>query len=390
MLTIAPSLTNKGRSLLVRGLAGEAITFTRFKVGNGTLAAGADQDDLTDLINAVTPFSIDTITQNQNGGYVTLKGNFSSAANSAAWKFKELGVFAKGEDNVEWLYAYAYDAENGSTLPDTTSGVIIEQSIEVIIAIGEAQNVTAIVTQSALYASAESFNNHIWNSNNPHGVTAQQIGLGNVPNVATDDQTPSFDTTLTGPTQVITSGENLRSIMGKIGLAIRNLIAHIANHNNPHGVTASQAGAAALKHEHAATDMTSGILPIQRGGTGVGTIQELNTLLQAPFAIGNFVGDGSTRKNISLGFTPTEVYLFPLVSGATTTGTAHQFYCASGKNLYHSGCGATYYSSSADAMLGRGHGGMAIINGGFAVGYSSGYRADVNISGVLYMYIAMR
>ena len=33
---------------------------------------------------------------------------------------------------------------------------------------------------------------HIGSQSNPHGVTKSQVGLGSVPNVATNDQTPTF------------------------------------------------------------------------------------------------------------------------------------------------------------------------------------------------------
>ena len=43
---------------------------------------------------------------------------------------------------------------------------------------------------------------------------------------------------------------------------------HIADKNNPHGVTAAQVGAAASSHTHSAGNITSGTLPVSRGGTG--------------------------------------------------------------------------------------------------------------------------
>ena len=82
---------------------------------------------------------------------------------------------------------------------------------------------------------------HINNKNNPHGVTKAQVGLGNVPNVATDDQTPTF--TVASTLATLTSGEKLSVAFGKIAKAITDLISHIANKSNPHSVTAAQAGA---------------------------------------------------------------------------------------------------------------------------------------------------
>lgn len=82
---------------------------------------------------------------------------------------------------------------------------------------------------------------HISNKSNPHGVTKAQVGLGNVPNVATNDQTPTYSAASTLAT--LASGEKLSVSMGKIMKAITDLISHIGNKSNPHGVTAAQAGA---------------------------------------------------------------------------------------------------------------------------------------------------
>lgn len=70
------------------------------------------------------------------------------------------------------------------------------------------------------------------------------VGLDNVPNVSTNNQTPTYTeaTTLAN----LTSGEKLSAAMGKIAKAITDLISHIGNKNNPHGVTAAQAEALPL------------------------------------------------------------------------------------------------------------------------------------------------
>ena len=70
-------------------------------------------------------------------------------------------------------------------------------------------------------------NNHIANKSNPHNVTASQIGLGNVPNVATNDQTPTYTEASTLVT--LASGEKISVAFGKIKKAITNLISHIAD-----------------------------------------------------------------------------------------------------------------------------------------------------------------
>ena len=125
-----------------------------------------------------------------------------------------------------------------------------------------ANNPTA--TELQIYVDA-----HKNDSTNPHNVTKDQVGLNNVPNVTTNDQTPTYSeaSTLTA----LTSGEKLATAFGKIAKAISSLISHIANTSNPHSVTATQVGAAPTTHSHATSDITSGTLGVARGGTGKAT-----------------------------------------------------------------------------------------------------------------------
>ena len=92
----------------------------------------------------------------------------------------------------------------------------------------------------ALKANYDAAYTHISNKENPHSVTAEQVGLGNVPNVTTDDQTPTFTPAAT--LEALVSGEKLSVSMGKIAKAILDEIEHFANKENPHEVTATQVG----------------------------------------------------------------------------------------------------------------------------------------------------
>ena len=86
----------------------------------------------------------------------------------------------------------------------------------------------------------QDFDAHAASKANPHGVTKTQVGLGNVPNVATNDQTPTYSESA-ALTQ-LSSGEKLSAALGKLARAVRSLMEHLANTANPHGVTKSQVG----------------------------------------------------------------------------------------------------------------------------------------------------
>ncbi len=56
--------------------------------------------------------------------------------------------------------------------------------------------------------------NHLDDTTNPHEVTKSQVGLGDVPNVSTNDQTPTFTESSTRAN--IDTGEKLSVLFGKI------------------------------------------------------------------------------------------------------------------------------------------------------------------------------
>lgn len=76
-------------------------------------------------------------------------------------------------------------------------------------------------------ADPQALGQHTNNKENPHGVTKGQVGLGNVPNVATNDQTPTY--TVPSADAELSSGEKLSVAFGKIAKAVKSLIAHIAD-----------------------------------------------------------------------------------------------------------------------------------------------------------------
>lgn len=68
---------------------------------------------------------------------------------------------------------------------------------------------------------------HPSNKENPHEVTKEQVGLGNVPNLATNDQTPTY--VVASENAALSSGEKLSVAFGKIAKAISSLISHLSD-----------------------------------------------------------------------------------------------------------------------------------------------------------------
>ncbi len=97
---------------------------------------------------------------------------------------------------------------------------------------------TPALTAAAITAQAIApLNTHLANFGNPHQVTATQVGLGNVPNYAMATSNEALAGT---STTTFMSPALVYSVLNT-GLG-GTLSAHIADHNNPHVVTAAQVG----------------------------------------------------------------------------------------------------------------------------------------------------
>ncbi len=69
---------------------------------------------------------------------------------------------------------------------------------------------------------------HLADESNPHKTDKVQVGLGNVPNVTTNDQTPTY--TESSALNTLSSGETLSTAFGKIAKAIHTFIEHLTEH----------------------------------------------------------------------------------------------------------------------------------------------------------------
>lgn len=258
-------LTPSGTDLLRRAVAGEAqIHFTEIQLGNG---ADAGQSAIA-LSNPLLTVQISSCTV--DGIFVALTAIFNNIEVSSGFRATELGVFVTDPDSAgdTMLYAYGYTDESKADYIPTGVDRVLESQMDVLVYIGDADNVTASISQSLVYAGKAEFEAHLADHNNPHGVTKAQVELGNVPNVSTNDQTPTY-TTATSLTP-LTSGEKLKTAFGKLAKAIASLISHLAD--NARHISAEERNAwnskANASHSHSTASITSGTLGVGRGGTG--------------------------------------------------------------------------------------------------------------------------
>lgn len=210
-----------------------------FKIGEDTyddvtIENGQQGSKRADLI--VARYTMDTQTGFEDISLAVIKGS-------------------AGQEYVDPSFTTG-DINSGDTLDDfplyrvKINGIVIED-VE--------QMFTLLPVGGRLGQVEQKIDTHIADKANPHEVTKAQVGLSNVPNVSTNNQTPTYTEAAT--LENITSGEVLSVAFGKIKKAISSLVAHINNKTNPHEVKGSQL----------VVGSASEAVPISKGGTGATT-----------------------------------------------------------------------------------------------------------------------
>ena len=380
-------ITTAGMDLLLRGLTGELIDFTKIKLGNG-------QDpgkDATELSNPLMVVEISKATRNAD--HVTLTGIFKNTEVTDGFSAMEIGVFAKDptDDSKEILYAYWYEEDEikADYVPASTDR-ILETQVDVLVFVGEAQNVTATLSSSLVYASAADLKAHIENYENPHKVTAKQVGLDQVENKPMVAITPLYE--VAEQLEELADGDTMGTILGKLKAGVAALIAHLKNTNNPHKTTPALIGAAAKTHYHSASQINSGTLLPARGGTGVASIAALAEVLGPYFHVpvfGTYVGDGTQKRLIPLDFKPAAVLV---MNSNGMVGDDVKDGCG-GLAVGTMGVKAPNCTAEHDVTWSDSHTVLMISQDdtakGFYVNYSSSY-AMTNKKGDNFVYIAFK
>lgn len=221
----SPKFTNRGKQLMAAAAAGEiTLNFSKIKMGDGEITTQAAAT-LTDLINPVVVLDIGGIKSGSN--YVTLQADFNNTGLSAGFYWREVGVFVTDPDtNAAVLYCYG----NCGTLAEYIAAAG-EQSIKKIITvsaiIGDAQNVTAQISDSTYYSPLDLLQTEI----------------------SAEDLIPFYDT-LAGKKNITFA--LLVEALAKC-ISIPDLTAHIQDKNNPHAVAKGQIGLGNVENKNSAT-----------------------------------------------------------------------------------------------------------------------------------------
>ena len=169
------NLTADGLRLYNKVQRGAAtLNLTRIVVGDGELAENETAYDLVALKRAVE--AVTEIIKNDEIGDGTTRLTIRILSSVIDYYLREIGIIALDPDEGEILYAYCNFGEYADYIRTFNGVVATTQEIDIYIQIGNAPDMVVNVTD-ALVVTPKDLREHTDNKENPHGVTAAQLGL---------------------------------------------------------------------------------------------------------------------------------------------------------------------------------------------------------------------
>lgn len=143
------TLTGDGLALLAKAGLGTELKFTKLGMGDGA-AGQTPARERTSLQSLKQEVAV-TRKRRQGESSYTIGGYFTNQALTQGFTWREMGVYALDPDKGEILYSYANAGEAGDYIPTLTDGRI-EKYLYVTTSVSGADNVTAEINQSDVYA----------------------------------------------------------------------------------------------------------------------------------------------------------------------------------------------------------------------------------------------
>lgn len=159
--------TSQGLNLLAKAVAGKMLRFSRVGLGDsesgGTIVTiGADDaPDMTNLVHWQKDLPISG-NPTVEGGIAYLQFIVQNSDVTNGFWMRETGIFAIDPDTGnEVLYAYENRGTKGGWLPPTSTNEIWEQTFTAAIAVGNVENITAVVGSGLVFVTHDELTNAI-------------------------------------------------------------------------------------------------------------------------------------------------------------------------------------------------------------------------------------
>ena len=169
-------LTKKGASLSAKVVAGiTELQFTKMHIGDSRLTG--DLSSLTDIGFVRQIENVSSVVREDNYN-ISAFASVSNRDLQQGYYIRAIGLYAIDPDEGEILYCISTADENSTSadwMPPFTGVGLTSLSVGMVVAVSNATEVSVTVGDTATVTVAQ-FNSHIENKENPHGVTAEQIG----------------------------------------------------------------------------------------------------------------------------------------------------------------------------------------------------------------------
>lgn len=152
-------ITNRGRALQAKAQLGAALQFTRMGLGDGELG-GSSIVNLTALKHEVKSLTLSSFKL-LNDGKAKIGTVLSNQDIASGFYWRELGIFALDPDLGEILYCYGNAGALAEYIPAGGGAEVIEKVINVIVLVGQASNISAVLDESLAWATQQDLEDHI-------------------------------------------------------------------------------------------------------------------------------------------------------------------------------------------------------------------------------------
>ena len=173
-------LTNAGRDLLAKAIAGKELQYTRCALGdsvkNGAIVEPTEEQMVayTNLIHKRGPYLDIADLRFTGAGTATITCILDNRDLPTGFWAREIGIFAKDPDTQEEiLYAYRNSGVLSKWIEASGGAVALTITFNLITVVDQATNVKAVVDASLLWVSHAELVAHI-NSTSPHPNTPQK------------------------------------------------------------------------------------------------------------------------------------------------------------------------------------------------------------------------
>ena len=177
-------LTNEGSALMTKAVTGENLVFTRAETGTGSSSSPAF---LTQVIGKQQDLHIDVAHEGSDCKITCLLNNYQV---EEGYILKQIGIYAKLADDEDDILAII-GQQSGEQIHPAAEGEAEYEWIT-LPKVSGTSSITVEGGAGSLALKKDLFA-HTNRQDNPHNVTAKDLGLDKVENTSPSDQIPIFE-----------------------------------------------------------------------------------------------------------------------------------------------------------------------------------------------------